>query len=92
MNRRIAQNIAELSPDTLFIGIDVGKKRHQVSIMTEKANIVAKFRIDNLEKALSIFSTKPCITRKGCCFTSLYILPSHSTILPSTTSENYNQW
>jgi len=50
VNRRIAQNIAELSPDTLFIGIDVGKKRHQVSIMTEKANIVAKFRIDNFRE------------------------------------------
>ena len=50
MNRRIAQNIAELSPDALFIGIDVGKKRHQVSIMTEKANIVAKFRIDNFRE------------------------------------------
>ena len=47
MNRRIAQNIAQLSPNTLFVGIDIGKKRHQVSIMTEKANIVARFRIDN---------------------------------------------
>lgn len=47
MNRRIAQNLSQLSPNTLFVGIDVGKKAHQVSIMTEKANIVARLRIEN---------------------------------------------
>jgi len=47
MNKRIAQNIADIHPDTLFIGIDVGRKRHQVSIMTEKAAMAARFGIDN---------------------------------------------
>lgn len=47
MNRQIAQNIAYLSPGTLFIGIDIGRKRHQVSVMTEKASIVARFATSN---------------------------------------------
>jgi len=47
VNNRIAKNLAEISPGTLFVGVDVGKKGHQVSIMTEKANIEARLKIDN---------------------------------------------
>lgn len=43
---RLTKNIAQITPGTLFIGIDVGKKRHQVTIMTEKAKVVARFGID----------------------------------------------
>ena len=47
MNKRIAKNLAQLKPGTLFVGIDIGKKRHTVSIMTEKAKVVARFKVDN---------------------------------------------
>ena len=43
---RLTKNIAQITPGTLFIGIDVGKKRHQVTIMTEEAKVVARFGID----------------------------------------------
>lgn len=47
MNNRIARNLAEIAPGTLFIGIDIGKRKHQVSIMTEHARVAARFKIDS---------------------------------------------
>lgn len=47
MKNRIARNLAEIAPGTLFVGIDVGKKKHQVSVVTEEAKVTARFRIDN---------------------------------------------
>ena len=47
MNNRVAHNLAEIAPGTLFVGIDVGKKKHQVSIMAEHARVAARFRIDS---------------------------------------------
>ena len=68
MNKRIAQNIADTPPGTLFVGIDVGRKRHQVSIMTEKAAVVARFGIDNSREGFEFLLTRAmnCKQKIGC--------------------------
>lgn len=68
MNKRIAQNIADIHPDTLFIGIDVGRKRHQVSIMTEKAAMAARFGIDNSREGFEFLLNRAmdCKQKMGC--------------------------
>ena len=47
MNKRIAKNLAQLKPGTLFVGIDIGKTRHVVSIMTEKAKVLDRLKVNN---------------------------------------------
>lgn len=47
MNNRIAKNLAHFKPSTLFLEIDIGKTRHVVSIMTEKAKVLDRFKVDN---------------------------------------------
>jgi transposase len=68
VNKQIAQNIAHLSPGTLFIGIDVGSKRHQVSVMTEKAAIISRFGIANSREGFQFLVTKAlnCRDKLGC--------------------------
>lgn len=45
MSNRVAENLARIKPGTLFAGVDVARDQHVVTVITDQARRVARFKI-----------------------------------------------
>lgn len=55
MNRRVADNLAGIKPNTLFAGVDIAELTHVVTVSTPQARIVARFTFANSRPGFDTF-------------------------------------
>ena len=54
MGNRIARNLAQCKPRTLFVGIDIGKRHNAVCIMGWNARVMTNFIMENSREGFNL--------------------------------------
>lgn len=55
MSSRVAENLATIKPGTLFAGVDVARDEHVVTVSTERAQRVARFKVAHTREGFDVF-------------------------------------